>query len=1084
MKKRIFNSFATRASLVAGIFAFCGLCPGQGVAFSSLSAQTQKAEKATGIPIRWKVVDEKGEPLFGVAVRVDGSTQGAATDLEGYFKFDKINPNARLIFTYVGMIRQIVDVKGRESFTVWMKDDLKQLNEVVVTGYQTINRTRMRGTYSVLKSTDLKENPVGTIDQALKGTMSGVTVTSSGRPGENVKIRVRGTNTLTGNANPIWIIDGMPMQDDVPTLSAGTNVEESLMQTGIGNLAPDDIESITVLKDAAATAIYGAQAANGVIVITTKRGKEGPLRINLTAQFGLTERPSNSVRMMNSAEKIQFERETYNDYRLQAGRIAPILNQVNSGLITSEDAEAQIAALANVNTDWFKELYKPNLNQQISMSFSGGSKRTQHYTSLNFMNERGIEINSGFQRLRANTKLNHQLNDVLSLQTDVAATYRSNENTASTISPLDYAMFANPYESPDGYDLSWDKTLSALRPGLKYPTLNAIEDMRENKTKTQYLEGSFSAKIDWRSPLEGLVFSGHGIVSASRTTGVTTRRAGTYSDYQTSWSQAFYDELPLDKAVGSKTENFMNSLSYTVRATSHYNRDFGKMHHVSAMAGMEASHRHIRTSRIRHTSYDMVHELVGQAVIPDDATIEMVNAAVSNLASSQQGTSKMMSLFVNGSYSYDDRYVIGGSVRYDGSDVIGNNNQFTPLWNISGKWNIFRESFFPRTELINRLSLGASYGFTGSIDKTAYPFVVMRLASLRYYDGQIIPSSYIPANPNIKWQTKRDVSFNLDMALLRERLTLGVNYYNNFVYDLLDNSTLALSSGRSSIRQNVANLRNKGIEFDLSVRVIRSKEFALDLGGNISFNENTVEKTFYRNMSELSAKGSTSTTTSTTTLRDISKYQSYVEGYPVGAWFGYHFAGVATLSGSTLIRLEDGTIVDLDAMMSNSDAVAPALSYLGSQVPRWTGGFNTKLTWRDFSLTAQFEFQGGHKIRSVNEAVGINNRNRYITDASRWRGPGDISLRPFLSDSRGAFSQYFFDSSLESGDYLRCSFLTLGYNVPQQWLSTFGIGSARLSFTASNLFTLTNYKGIDPALMGTVGYPNTRKYNLTINLGF
>ncbi|WP_444956707.1 hypothetical protein [Ornithobacterium rhinotracheale] len=329
------------------------------------------------------------------------------------------------------------------------------------------------------------------------------------------------------------------------------------------------------------------------------------------------------------------------------------------------------------------------------------------------------------------------------------------------------------------------------------------------------------------------------------------------------------------------------------------------------------------------------------------------------------------------------------------------------------------------------------------------------------------------ANPNVKWQTKKDFNIGVESSWLNRRLIFGLNYYNNFVYDLLDRKALALSSGREDVVQNVANLRNKGWEFDLEARVIKTRDLSWILRGNLSLNKNIVTETFYENLASLPI------------IKSGSGNRNFVKDYPVQGWFGYRFAGVEPESGHTLVYDGNGDVFDMDRLSNVTLGLkAPTPQFLGDFVPPVVGGFSTSLNWREWSLNMNFEFKMGHYIRSFEGFSSISSRNRHISDKSRWRAPGDKALKPEISYNNVAYREYMYDSMLEKGDYLRNTFTSFGYNLPQSWLKNMQIDNARISIGANNLFTITKYKGIDPALMGSLGYPNTRSYNLMINIGF
>lgn len=1071
------RGIASNRQKVLLVYGFLGIAPiltlsPELVAQTSTKVQTVKSAKY--ISVKGQVRDSDGEPLVGVSIKIQGTSSGVATDAKGHFVLPSVSPTAVLEISYVGMQKQVIKLAGRTQLSIKMQSD-GQLEQVVVTGYQQIKRERMTGAVATLRSSDFKNLDIKSVDQILKGTVAGVQAVATGRPGEDARIRIRGTNTLSGNASPIWIIDGMPLQGEAPDVKLSNDLDAMLYQTGIGNISPDDIESINVLKDAAASAIYGARAANGVIVITTKRGKEGPTRVNVTTHFGLSERPSSGVQMMNTAQKIRFERELYNDWGFAVttyGRVAELLSRVDRGVLSQAEAEGQIANLSQINTNWFNELYRPAWSTQVNMSLNGGSKRTQHYTTLNLTNEQGTEPNNVYRRLYISNKLDHSLTDHLRLQTNLSATYRTNQSHAASFDPLNYALYANPYEQADGFDLSWTMAYSRTQAGYLFPTFNAKQELRNNTNFSKYLEASLSPRLEWDTPLQGLKLIGQGIVTASASNTQTELAEGGHANYVGNWLQRhwLYPDLPLKIARGSLSERSYTRTSYTVKALADYERTFAERHNWHLLAGAEASHSVSYGTNVFFPVYDKAHRVVGYPELVEG--VDLREIPFSRLGGTSRFERKLASLFFNASYSYKDRYAVSSSIRYDGSDVIGNENQFTPLWNISGRWNLHQEPWF-KVDWLNFLSLRLGYGLTGSIDRSALPYVLMTFTDSDIYDGVTTPTSFSYANPSIRWQTKKDFNIGLDASLLNDRLRLGLNYYYNQVIDLLDRRGRPYSSGVSSIVQNVSSLLNKGWEIDLAGDIVRSNKFTWSVRGNLALNTNVVTKTFHDSL-ETVPRGYNS-----------KDERLIVTGYPQSAVFAYRFRGVDPTTGHTLGLDDEGKDFDMDNLLNKTKKLtAPMISYIGPSEPPIIGGFSTSFRYDRWVLDASFEFMAGHYIKSFNFNSYLGSGNRHITDQGRWRVPGDEASRPALTYSNSAYNTYPFDVNYERGDYLRASYVTLGYNVPSKAVKKLGLQALRLSLTGNNLFTFTRYRGIDPSLMGRIGYPNSRKYSLSINLSF
>lgn len=1028
------------------------------------------------------VKDQDGVPLVGATVGITGTSTGTVTDVNGFFSLNgrENDTEVKLVVSFVGFTTKYVTVKPNQNTAIVLESDVAVVSEVVVTGYQTIKRERMTGSVATITAAQIENKGFTNIEQVLNGTVSGLNFTGTGRPGQDGQILIRGANSLTGSTAPIWIVDGMPMQGDVPDISMSTDISATILTTGIGNIAPDDIRSINILKDAAATAIYGARAANGVIVIETKSGLEGKTRFSVSTNFGVTDRPSNNISMMNSAQKIQFEREILNDQNgniSTPGRVTSLLQLLKYQEITEAQANSEIARLSAINTDWFKEIFKPAFQQQYNFTMSGGDAKTQHYTSLNFLDQKGTEPNNAYSRATMSVKLTHNPSDKIRIIGGITGTMRNDRASASMIDPLVYAMYANPYERPyndDGsyaYDKSWDPALSTLHDGLKWETLNAIEDMKRNTKTQRYLNLQLDGKLEWEI-VKGLQFATSIRYGATSSNTRTVEGANTYTSFKNNWLKSYYSggEIPLELVRGSLREGTGYSSSYVLRNTLQYSREFNEKHFLTLFAGQEIEGNKGYSSYNYYPIFDEHHRIGGY---PEMTGIDGSVIKFNTLGGTGKTERKLTSFFGNASYSYMDKYILTGAVRYDGSDIIGNKNQFTPLWNVGARWNLHREEFLSDNSWINQLSLRAGFGYTGSIDNNALPFVTSTYGQSLYWDDQLIPTSYSDANYNVKWQTKQDFNTGLDISLFDHKLELGFNYYYNITRDVLDNWNLPYSSGRNVIRANVADIYNNGFEFDLGMTLLRNKDWRWYARFNVALNNSKVKNTFYKSIDDLPDV-------------DYSTGTQYVEDYPAGSWFGYRYAGVDPISGYVLVYTGNGDAIHAMGLASTSTVqwATPKAYYLGKKIPPVTGGFSTTVSWKQLVMSASFEYKAGHKITSFNTYRALDSKNRHSVDANRWRQPGDITNIPMQSETYTSYSTYMFDTRLEKGDYLRCSYLNLGYNIQPSLLSAIGFSTARISFTANNLFALSKYRGIDPSLMGSTGYPVSRSYILTLNFGF
>lgn len=1054
-------------------------------ALDEMRPQEQKVQ------ISGSVVDTKGQPLPGVTILLKGTTVGCVTDSEGNFRLElPMRENIVLSFSFVGMKTIEVAYSGQKEMKVVLEEEITEMEQVNVisTGYYDIDKSKMTGAVEVVTAREIAGKGYTSIDEVLRGTLAGVSVMNvSGRPGAQAQIRIRGVNSLTGNMEPMWIVDGMPMQGNLPT-SVGvgaTDLENTVLTSGIGNISPDDVESITILKDAAATAIYGSRAANGVIVIKTKRGRVGKSYINVQSSFAISEAPKNRLEMMNSEEKIAFERSLYEDFpnATLRGRASLLYKGIDEGTISRADAMAELENMRQINTDWFDEIFRVALNHKHVVTLSGGSETTQFYSSINYSNEQGVIPNNDYKHFGATLKLTHDFNRNLRILFDVSSSLRTEKSSASAVNPLYYATFANPYERPYdengnyAYDYSYEPELSKVKDGYMYD-FNMLKDLRENTAKTKYGSNQVNLQLEWKL-FEGFMYSLAGTVSNTSSYTRKEIAPGSYTSKVKSWILDLYseNEIPDNLNLGALQENTSRSFGWTVRNQIKYARELKEDHFVNIVVGHEVSAMESNSFMQYSPQYDVDKGLIGYP------NLDGVNAGdldLDRLHETSKGQDRSVSVFATASYSYKDRYVVAGSSRWDGADIIGTDNRFSPLWNVSLKWNMHEENFMKSCRFVNVLSLRGSYGFTGSIDRNAYPFTLMTYGSLRYYDGIQLPIDVMPGNPSVKWQKKEDRSIGLDFSLFNYRINGTVNYYCNDVNNLLGDKKIPYSTGRGSVVANLSSLRNSGWEFSLNTVNIDHENFRWTTSFNIALNDNKITDAFYEKISDLY------------TIR--RKYQ--IEGYPVNAWFGFKTAGINPQTGEYMIYTDakdedghpkgypygNGYIAD-GSTYSTENAY-----YLGEAEPPISGGFGTTLTYKRLSLNAQFAFMTGHKIKSFKSYNGslmnASRLNQLKTEANRWRKPGDITNVPKYTTSTATLSLLeITDDKLEDGSYLKCNLISLGYNLPSNLCQKLGLSQLRCTFNVHNLFTWTKYRGIDPETLGAFGYPSAKKYMFTLNLG-
>ncbi len=1077
---------------------------------------SENTETAVRINIKGKITDESGNPLPGATVLEEGTLNGVTTDEQGKYTLTVSGKNSVLKISFVGFETQKIPINNKTVINVVLKEETTNLDEVVVTGYQDIPKVRSTGSVSKVTAADIKESGAVSIDQVFRGKMTGaLALNVSGRPGAATRIRIRGLNSITGNMEPIWIVDGIEMQEAVPNISVGgVNLQNSILTNGIGAIAPEDIESITVLKDAAASALYGARAANGVIVVQTKKGNAGQNRITISNSFSISEAPTNRYEMMNTAEKIQFERDLFEDkpFNSTIGRVNQLLLRQYQGRISKEEVEAQIAELSKVNTDWFDVIFKTAYSRRHNISFSGGTQKMQYYASANLSEEQGILEGNKLNSFNSTSRLNIVPVPQLKVESQLKVSVRKDVIPNPMEDPFEYATFANPYEKPFNEDGSYayDRTTTPYKDIYQadeddqYWDYNILEDMasstRENKTSSITFDGRISYDI-----LKNLNIESQLQYTYSSSYGREWALPGTYASYKRGiLHNSGMREVPDELNKGYLKETHGDSEAYTFKNLIKYNANINKKHFVNVLLGQQASKSNAGNFFSLLPEYDPVFKIGSYPGELDDdlfnyfsnekITFDTYNFEM--LGNTGISETRTASFFMHGIYSYQDIYVLNASIRYDGVDIIGNKNNFTPLWNISGKWNMHREKFMEKFDFIEVLSLRLSVGYTGSIDRNALPFSYLTYLSNYYVDGTMVPSRVNWKNPNIKWQRKYDRNLGFNASLFKSRLNIEFNYYNNRTVDLLDNKQLPISSGVPSIKANVASVTNQGIELNLTTVIVNKNDWRWTVNFNLSKNENKITETFYKDISELPIIDNE------WPIAFPSKY--YTVGYDVSAVFGYEFAGVDPLTGNTLAYVtneeflnpweihseKDGRkIIDMDHYFNHEATI----SYLGKTEPSLYGGFGTTLSYKDFTLAAQFAYVSGNIIVSPSTTqLAAASRNLLRNSANRWRQPGDITDIPEIVKrsnsnsgvSKLAYTDYFFSSNMEKGDFLKLTYVNLSYDLPRTFIRKLGMQRCRFSINANNLFTWTKYKGIDPENNGLFGYPSSRRYTASLEITF
>lgn len=1049
--------------------------------------------------VQGRVLDEQGKPVIGATLIIKGTKVGTSTDKTGMFKLQRPAEGEQLICHCVGYHPQEIKLAGQKMLTLTLAVHAHEIEDVLIsTGLQKRQKSKMIGNISSIKGEELEAAGVTTIDKALRGKMTGVYVRSnSGRPGETGSIVIRGSNTMTGSAEPLIILDGMPLQNgDIAGMDKTNSNINNLLTNGIGNIPPEDIASIDILRDATAASIYGARAANGVIVITTKRGEVGKDYINYSTKQALTTAPRNTFDFMNSAEKLSFERQLYTDFHpIYGGRANQILLQADNGAITMDEADAQIAALANINTDWIKELYRTAHMQSHNLAMSGGTNKLQYNVSLNYQDADGTLIGNNFKQGGMSVKLTRNINDKLLVDFNMYSTMKKNREGVSGMDPFRYALFANPYERPYNEDGSyaWDKTYRSTASDLgqysdlSYNNFNIIRELRENKLSTDYGNVRSQFGIEWKF-LEGFMYRGSAVLNYTNVQTADESWAGTYRSYAQNWLntvKALGNGMLEKFNQGFLEENSGKTIDYTVRNTVEYNKVFQQKHYVQAFVANEVTER--TNNRFYHYNPVFLQEyrMAGYPSWDDIPAATYKKLDFNKLGGTYYEKDRSVSFISSLVYSYANRYVLNANFRSDGVDIIGSKNQFTPLWSIGAKWNAHEEEFMKaKLPWLNRFVLSSGFGYTGSINRSVYPFHTYTLSAL-IYDDLAKAQTFAYGNPVLKWEKKRDINYGVQLSVWNTRLNMEANYYDNKVIDLLDNVSLPSSVGRPSSIVNAGELSNKGWELSLRVEAIKSKDWLWEIGGNLTTVKNNLDKVYYKKEPTVS-----------------SLSPQNVENYALRSWFGYKYDHIDPNNGHMMVQAQrldsqgqiiGDELIDLSTI-SSADLKSKYRTYfLGQKDPKLYGGFNTRVRYKSLTFSSNFVFAQGNMIEGFQDRregpsgrtddVTAGRTNRLKNQAYRWSQFGDVTDVPFYSSSNSNYTDYLIDKDVEKGAYIKCTELGFNWRANPNLFKK-GIKQLQLGLFANNLFTISPYSGTDPEMQMAFGYPTTASYTFSLNIGF
>lgn len=977
----------------------------------TLSSSMFAQKKITGI-----VVDEKGESVIGASVSEKGTTSGTATDIDGKFSLE-VKDGAVIVVSYLGFLTQEIIVNDRSDFHIIMKDNTEMLNEVVVVGYGVMRKKDLTGSLASVGAKSLKDKPVANIGEALQGQAAGVQVVNAGAPGSNVSIRIRGLGSIN-STDPLLVIDGVPT--DMP----------------LNALNQNDVETIDILKDASATAIYGSRGANGVVLITTKKGKSGDGIISVSANWGIQD--ATSVPKM-----------------LNASQFASLHNDMMANNNRTQRPDFEDPTSWGKGTDWTDALLRTAAMQNYSVSYSGGTDKSNYYVSGSVFDQNGIVINTSYRRYTLQFNNESKVRPWLKFGNNVTLSHDTKKNG-------DYSILNTLASLPTQSIYNEDGTYSGPGTEAQYygDLRNPIGTARLNNTTTK-----------------GYNVLGNLYGEASLFDKVTYKMTGgiDFKFWDENNFTPKYDWQPIPVVNSYRSEQSNKSLTYLWDNTLTYMDTFNEKHNLNVMIGSSAQNNTYNYSKASIQGF------------LSDSNNQLNNGLLDPTVGGSKNEWALLSFFGRVNYSFNDKYLLTATVRRDGTSRITKANRWGTFPSFSGAWRLSEESFYKRNNILSDIKIRMGYGVTGNQGVLDNYAAVTRLKTSQYvFNGTPVSTLYplVMPNPDIKWETVKQGNIGFDASLFKQRINVTFDAYVKNTTDMLVSMVVPITTGYSDIYTpmiNAGKVRNTGWELTVASQNIKG-DFEWNTDFNISYNKNKIIK-LNNNVSIYSG------------------YQQHTVGLPVGSFYGwvtngifqnwnevnsyaYQYQGTDAANGTA-----PGDIKFLDI---NNDGVVNDYdrTYIGNPTPAWNFSMTNSFSYRNFDMQVFLQGVAGNDIYNANRVTleGMYTvRNQTKKVLNRWTGEGTSNSMPRAIYSDPNKNTRTSTRFIENGSYLRLKNLTLGYTLPESLIKKASINSLRFYMSAQNLLTLTKYSGFDPEIQGGVdnsNYPLTRTISFGVDLKF
>lgn len=1066
------------------------------------------------ILIKGRVFMQDSTGVPGATITLKGTSMGVITNMAGEFKFEIPYVEAPVfVVSFLGLKTRKIKYVGQKELLVMMEEDVKAMEEVIVTGFQCIRKSDMVGSSNTVKREDLFFDGTNSIEQMLQGKLPGMLVmNTSGLVGKRQKVRVRGTSTLLGNQEPVWVVDGIIQEDPLPfktrDLDALGNISQDnfdMVKDFVGNaiswLNPNDIEDITVLKDASATVMYGVKAANGVIIIKTKRGQAGRMSVNYSGNVSVAPRLTyKKMNLMNSKERVDVSREIYErgliaDNRpLESIGYEGALGRYLAKKISYDEFDAEVKKLERINTDWFDLLFQNSVSMNHSLSVSGGTDKISYYGSVNATINRGTSIGNENKLYSASIGLNARFGKNIDLN------LRINGSTSET----DGYYQVNPYN----YASTTSRVIPCFENGKKFfykdksgYMYNILHEMSMTGNKNTNRSMGLSASFRWNI-LTGLQFESTFGLNTSNTVGES------YADEQSHYitemrGYEFGTQLPADDLYqrskiphgGELNTTEDRNFNYTWRNTLSYNYVLAEKHRFNLMLGQEC----------RSNKYDGVASTVygyfpgrGKSVSLPPTIIKNQNGDdLRNDLFDRYKTivtdrkANYIGYFGSFTYGFSERYVLTGSIRSDASNRFGQDtrNRFLPVWSLGGRWNVHHEPWMQNQKVISDLNFRISYGWQGNVAENYGPDLIARIGTGYETIDQNRTGEYlmfIKSLPygNLRWEKTKTVNLGMDFGLFQNRITSTIEYYYKRTEDMIVEKEVPYAYGVTSMPINGGNMTNQGIEISVGFTPIRTDNFVWNMSVNTSKNFNKIKSTINENKNWRSAVNGS-----------LNK-----DGYAVSSFWAFDFTGLNSETGSA-----EFNIPSLEENPKGQEDATSFMKYMGTLEPDFSGGVSMSFRYKGISLSTSFTLQlGGKKfLYSVfDESIVTSTPSAYVNLpeelAKRWRKPGDEAFTDMPALSSAEASRYklpngaseyaprlynYSDVRVVNASFLRCNALSLNYTLPEKLAQKLYLKNLSFSASVTNPFIIVSkeFKGMDPEV-ATGSQPISHTYSFGINV--